>query len=41
MPVFVRVIAFLWEYPIMAVTYLAGATLSSNAVSKLKGRVSK
>ena len=41
MPAIVRVISFLWEYPVMAVTYLAGATLSSNLVSKLKGSVSK
>jgi hypothetical protein len=41
MPAIVRVISFLWEYPVMAVTYLAGAILSSNLVSKLKGSVSK
>ena len=41
MPAIVRTISFLWEYPVMTVTYLAGAILSSNLVSKLKGRASK
>jgi hypothetical protein len=41
MPAAVRVVSFLWEYPVMAVTYLAGTILSSNLVSALKGRDSK
>jgi hypothetical protein len=40
-PAAVRVVSFLWEYPVMAVTYLAGALLSSNLVSALKVRDSK
>ena len=41
MPALVRAVSFLWEYPVMAVTYLAGAVLSSDLTSKLKGRNSK
>ena len=41
MPAAVRVVSFVWEYPVMAVTYLAGTILSSNLVSALKGRDSK
>jgi hypothetical protein len=35
-PAVVRVVSFLWEYPVMAVTYLAGSLLSSNLVSRVK-----
>jgi hypothetical protein len=41
MPVSVRVLSFLWEFPVMAVTYLAGSLLSSSSVSKLKSPVSR
>jgi hypothetical protein len=41
MPAAIRVVSFLWEYPVMAITYLAGALLSSNLVAKLKTRGSK
>ena len=41
MPVAVRVLSFLWEYPVMAITYLAGSLLSSDLVSALKVRDSK
>jgi GT2 family glycosyltransferase len=33
----VRLISFVWEFPIQLVTYLAGTILSSGLVSKLKG----
>lgn len=36
MPAVVRVVSFLWEYPVMAVTYLAGNALSSEVLSKVK-----
>ncbi len=38
MPKIVRAFSFLWEYPVMAVTYFAGAFLSGNLVTVLKGR---
>jgi GT2 family glycosyltransferase len=38
MPAAFRFISFLWECPVMAVTYLAGAMLSSNLVSTFKTR---
>jgi hypothetical protein len=38
MPMVVRFISFLWEFPVMGITYLAGAVLSSDLVSKLKTR---
>jgi hypothetical protein len=41
MPTLARTVSFLWEYPVMAVTYFAGAVLSSDLTSKLKGRNSK
>jgi hypothetical protein len=41
MPAIVRAISFLWEYPVMAITYYSGAVVSSNLVSTLKGRISK
>jgi hypothetical protein len=41
MPTLARAVSFLWEYPVMAVTYFAGAVLSSDLTSKLKGRISK
>ena len=41
MPAAIRVLSFLWEYPVMAITYLAGALLSSNLVAKLKTRASR
>jgi hypothetical protein len=36
-----RVISFLWEYPVMAITYLAGSALSSDVLSKLKSAVKR
>ena len=36
MPAVFRVISLLWEYPVMAITYLAGSALSSDVLSKLK-----
>ena len=36
MPAAVRLISYLWEYPVMGITYLAGSVLSSDALSKLK-----
>jgi GT2 family glycosyltransferase len=41
MPTIIGAISFLWEYPVMAITYFSGAVLSSNLVSALKGQVSK
>ena len=41
MPAAIRALSFLWEYPVMAITYLAGALLSSNLVAKLKTRASR
>jgi hypothetical protein len=41
MPTLARAVSFLWEYPVMAVTYFAGAVLSSDLTSKIKGRISK
>jgi glycosyltransferase involved in cell wall biosynthesis len=41
MPATFRAISFLWEYPVMAITYYSGAVVSSNLVSTLKGRISK
>lgn len=32
----VRIISFVWEYPVMATTYFAGVFLSGNFVSKIK-----
>jgi GT2 family glycosyltransferase len=41
MPAAIRVLSFLWEYPVMAITYLAGELLSNNLVAKLKTRASR
>jgi GT2 family glycosyltransferase len=39
MPAAVRVVSFLWEYPVMAITYFAGALLSSSFASAIERRV--
>jgi GT2 family glycosyltransferase len=41
MTAILRPVSFLWEYPVRAVTYLAGAILSSDLSSKLRRRSSK
>ena len=40
LPAVARVISFLWEFPVMAITYWAGSIFSSNLVSKVKSRIS-
>jgi hypothetical protein len=40
-PAIVRLLSFIWEFPVIAITYFAGSTLSRSWVSSFKGRVIK